>query len=177
MPSKPSRSALGFLAVFGGLFIVLALVRGCGRPRPADLTEGDAGERARLSRRVMLGRRERALAAAVDTYRPADARLDDLSRPAVEILRGLPGVARVATPLAPTNPTRRLVHLLDWHLVSRPAFAGDARAANQGLSEADVEARYADHLLTVEDVRLHQAGCSRYLAYCTNVKTKQLVRF
>jgi hypothetical protein len=42
MPSKPNRSALGFLAVFGGLFVVLALVRGCGRPRPADVAEGGA---------------------------------------------------------------------------------------------------------------------------------------
>jgi hypothetical protein len=80
MSDRAPYSGIG-LALLCGVFLLFMALRGCdgGRPRPADLVEEDAGERARLSRRRMLDRRERALAAAVDTYQPADARLDDLA--------------------------------------------------------------------------------------------------
>jgi hypothetical protein len=174
---KPNRSALGFLAVFGGLFVGLALVRGC-RPRPADLTEGGAvPDQGRLAeRRRILDARERDLAEAVATYgtwsdgrgnfgRGDPVSLEDPSRP-VAILRRLPGVVRVEVAASPkSGPVRRrLIHLLDWHFVPRDAFAADVRAGGKPLSEDDINALYADHLLTVEDVQLHQEAALRCLA-------------
>jgi hypothetical protein len=134
------------------------------------VAEGDAvPDQARLAgRRRVLDARVRDLARAVATYAPGDlARLEDLSRPAVEILRRIPGVVRVDVPLSPkSGPVRRrLIHLLNRHFVPRSAFVADVSAARgKPLSSDDADALYAQHLLTVEGVQIDQAAALRCLA-------------
>jgi hypothetical protein len=61
-----------------------------------------------------------ASAEAVEKYQPTIAgRVDDLGRPVVDLLRQLPGVAEVQMVAANGKPTRRLIHLRDWHYVPR----------------------------------------------------------
>jgi hypothetical protein len=82
---------------------------------------------------------------AVDSYVPKlHGRIDDLSAPAAAILRQLPGVADVEVLVAGRKPTRRIVHLRDWHLVTRDLHALDLRQpAGKPLSDA----RPADFLV------------------------------
>ncbi|MCI0459996.1 MAG: hypothetical protein L0Z62_23845, partial [Gemmataceae bacterium] len=74
-----------------------------------------AGERIELLERE-VAHAERIAVAAVDGYVPTVAdRLDDLSVPAVEILRELPGVVGVEIKVSAAAPVHRLIHLRDWH--------------------------------------------------------------
>jgi hypothetical protein len=51
----------------------------------------------------------------VKAYVPkVNGRIDDLSTPAAEILRQLPGVAKVEVLVAAKKPTHRVIHLADW---------------------------------------------------------------
>ena len=60
-------------------------------------------------------------------------------------LRTLPGVDSVELRLAPASPTRRIIHILDWHFVDREAFQADTPDAN-----------YEDHLTLVRTVQANQ---------------------
>jgi hypothetical protein len=65
-----------------------------------------------------------ASAEAVEKYQPQDkGRVDDLGRPAADLLRQLPGVASVEVVPAEGKPARRLIHLRDFHYVPRDLFA------------------------------------------------------
>lgn len=57
--------------------------------------------------------------------------------------------AQVEVPLQPSRPTRRIVHVLDWHFVQREAFEADTPGAD-----------YDEHL---ELVRTIQDGQRRSL--------------
>jgi hypothetical protein len=93
---------------------------------------------------------------AVDSYVPKlQGRIDDL---AADILRQLPGVAV-------RKPTRRIVHLRDWHLVPRELHGVDLRhAAGKALSDEEIDVLHAEHLLEVELVQLEQATVLKCLA-------------
>jgi hypothetical protein len=90
----------------------------------------------------------------------AKGRIDDLAVPAAEILRQLPGVARVDQPLKPSLVTKRLVQLRVFHFVPRERFEIDNRAAGKPLAETDIALRYQ---LQVELVQMEQVATLRCL--------------
>jgi hypothetical protein len=96
---------------------------------------------------------------AVKTYVPkAAGKLDDLTTPAGDILRELPGVADVEILVKAQKPTHRVIHIRDWHFVSRDAFALDfEQAIGKPLTDQD----YREHLLQVD--QLEQAAVLRCL--------------
>jgi hypothetical protein len=103
-PMKPDWRALTLLASLCPAWLLFTLAPGCGASRPTDL---EALQARLAERRGLIDRRTQEPAAAVDAHSPADVtRLDDLSRPAAETLRGLPGVARVDVRLSPAHPIR-----------------------------------------------------------------------
>ena len=70
--------------------------------------------------RFEVQRRKDMLLEEVARYKPAKAaRIDDLSTEVAGTLRSLPGVEQVEAPLSPAKPTKRLIHLLDWHYTDR----------------------------------------------------------
>ena len=96
---------------------------------------------------------------AVAAYVPAVAGdINDLSSPAADILRRLPGVVEVEVLVAATRPTHRIVHVRDRHYVSRDLYAIDFRAA---AGEELTDRRYDEFLAEVELVQVEQAGVLR----------------
>src|SRR5580765_1279729 len=81
----------------------------------------------------------------------------DLSADAAELLRGLPGVSHVDA-VAVEKPTKRIIHLLDYHYVPRDLYALDFKAATgKELTDDDynrflddVESVQADHAATID---------------------------
>jgi hypothetical protein len=109
--------------------------------------------------------KERAAAAeAVEKYQPQDkGRVDDLGRPAADLLRQLPCVVSVEVVPAGGKPIRRLIHLRDFHHVPCDLFA--LELGGQGaISEEEIELRYQEHLLQVELVQLEHLALLRCLA-------------
>src|SRR5262245_747913 len=75
---------------------------------------------ARLEEQVGKARKE------TPSYRPKNAgRIDNLSYSAEDILRQIPGIADVEVAVPAKNPTHRIVHIRDWHHVSKELFALD----------------------------------------------------
>jgi hypothetical protein len=109
--------------------------------------------------------KERAAAAeAVEKYQPQDkGKVDDLGRPAADILRQLPGVVSVEVVPADGKPARRLIHLRDFHYVTRDLFALELRGQG-AIAEEEIEVRYQEHLLQVEMVQLEHLALLRCLA-------------
>lgn len=58
---------------------------------------------------------------------PTVGPINDLSIDAVAVLRQLPEVATVERSGPNSRPTQRIVHLLDWHFVTRDDYAADLR--------------------------------------------------
>jgi hypothetical protein len=56
--------------------------------------------------------------------------VDNLGRPVADLLRQMPGVAEVQVVPADGKPTRRLIHLRDWHLVPRDLVARELRGSS-----------------------------------------------
>jgi len=66
--------------------------------------------------------------------------------------------------VAVRKPTRRIVHLRDWHLVPRELHAVDLRqAAGRAVSDEEVDVLHAEHLLEVELVQLEQTAILKCL--------------
>jgi hypothetical protein len=98
---------------------------------------------------------------ATDNYVPkVQGRIDDLTTPAAMILRKLPGVARVEQPLRPARVSDRLIHVLDWHYVTKEWFAKD-NLARASISPTDLDLRYQEFLLQVELVQMEQMATFR----------------
>jgi hypothetical protein len=138
-----------------GIWFAIA-VAGCSS-RPETATIGDRIKQ--LERQVEHERHSSEQ--AVKTYVPkAAGKLDDLTTPAGDILRELPGVADVEVLVKAPKPTHRVIHVRDWHFVSRDAFALDfEQTIGKPLSDQD----YREHLLQVELVQLEQAAVLRCL--------------
>lgn len=62
--------------------------------------------------------------------------------------------AQVEVPLQPSRPTRRLVHVLDWHFVPREAFEADTPGAD-----------YEGHLELVRTIQANQRKLLESLAW------------
>jgi hypothetical protein len=121
----------------------------------------------RLSRLEGEAERQRdASAKAAADYAPkVPGRLDDLTAPAADLLRQLPGVVEVEALVSPARPTRRIIHLRDWHFVPEELYALDLRrAAGRPVPEEQVKPRYREFLLEVELVQLEQAALLKCLS-------------
>jgi hypothetical protein len=172
MPRHPDRVRLLFgpyqpppLRKGHSCFAILAALAcaaaGCSSGGEGQPTEG------RLSRlQVQVERQREASAKAAADYAPkVRGRLDDLTPPVADLLRQVPGVVEVEALVSPAKPTRRIVHLRDWHFVPEDLFALDlGRSAGKPLSDAEVKGRYRELLLEVELVQLEQAALLKCLA-------------
>jgi hypothetical protein len=103
----------------------------------------------------------KASAQAVAAYTPKLAgRLDDLTVPAADLLRQLPGVAEVEVLVRAAKPAHRIIHLRDWHYVPADLLRQDA---GKPLSDEAADALHRAHVLEVELVQLEQEGVLRCL--------------
>jgi hypothetical protein len=163
--TKRGRALAVLLAA--AALVALAAVALRNRFQPGeDDAESQVSEERLCKLRLRIEREAAAVDATVEAYRPKVAgRLDDLTSPAEDLLRGLPGVAEVERLVTPKKPTRRIVHLRDLHLVPRDLFALDVRqAAGKELSDAHVDRQYEQHLLETELVQIEQTAILRCLA-------------
>ena len=63
--------------------------------------------------------------------------------PAEAIVKSLPGVVSVERTSSGENPTKRIIHIRDWHFVSKDIYAKDLRdTAENPLSDAEIDALY-----------------------------------
>jgi hypothetical protein len=112
--------------------LLLALLSGCSNSGREPAAEDRI---LRLEQQVEPQRK--ASAQAVDAYTPKlSRRMDDLSVPAADLLRQLPGVADVEVLVSFEKPTHRIVHLRDWHFVP-PDFLRQDAGKPLSVEEAD----------------------------------------
>jgi hypothetical protein len=71
-----------------------------------------------------------------------------------EVLRQLPGVARVEVLVSAANPKHRIIHIGDWPYVPKDRYAPELRKA--GLTPEEVEEGYREFLDDVERVQQEQ---------------------
>jgi hypothetical protein len=136
--------------------LLLILLAGCSKSGQEPAVEGHI---LRLERQVESQRN--ASAQAVADYAPKLAgRLDDLTIPAANLLRQLPGVADVEVLVRVEKPTHRVVHLRDWHFVPKELFRQDA---DRPLSDEEADTLHRAHVLEVELVQREQEGVLRCL--------------
>ena len=112
-----------------------------------------------------LAEREKEIEQAVASYAPkSKARIDDLAAPADDILRGLPGVVQVEFLVKADKPTRRAIHLRDWHYVAKDLYAIDMKQVHgRELTEQEIDQLHRELLLEVELVQLEQLAILRCL--------------
>ena len=87
-------------------------------------------------------------------------RIDDLNHSVEGLLRGLPGVADVEVHQA-YKPSHRIIHLRDWHYISRDLFAIDHR--EEALTDEELDEHYHEFLKQVDSVQLEQMTLLRTL--------------
>ncbi len=131
------------------LVVFLLFLGGCGRPT-GDTKHEDHIQR--LEREIAEERQ------ASHQYLPkVTGQLDDPTTPVVDLVRQLPGVVDVEVLVTASRPTRRIIHIRDWHFVPRDLYALDLRqAVGRKLADDEVEARHRELLLEVELVQLGQ---------------------
>tara|TARA_R110000868_G_scaffold206763_1_gene455625 strand:+ start:825 stop:1628 length:804 start_codon:yes stop_codon:yes gene_type:complete len=79
-------------------------------------------------------------------------------------LRKFPGVHSVTSTPIKAIPKQTIIHLLNWHFVSKADFAADLSDSSEGkLSEAEIEKRYLEFLNDVEAIQKEQKQILRYL--------------
>ena len=149
--------AIVALVLFTGV-VALAVYLYVGRPLPLT------GERIPALNKLVAEQEEES-AQAVANYRPSNkARIDDLDVSVVDLLRQLPGVVQVEVSVAAEKPTHRIVHLRDWHFVSKDLYAIDMKAAHgRELTAEEIDRLHQELLLEVEAVQLEQMALLRCL--------------
>jgi hypothetical protein len=90
--------------------------------------------------------------------------LDDLGTDAGGVLRTLPGVVAVRRDGPWGKPSRRIVHVLNWHFLPHNLLALDLRAQRPGIDDAGVAKAYREHLVEVEAVQAEQQELLEVLA-------------
>jgi len=109
-------------------------------------------------------------------------RLDDLDQSVEGLLRGLPGVADVEVHQA-YKPSHRIIHLRDWHYISRDLFAIDHR--DEALIDEALDQQYHKFLKQVDSVQLEQMTLLRTLIqqhglkrlYCEGLTSKDMPNY
>ncbi len=90
--------------------------------------------------------------------------IDDLNVSAERFLRNLPGVDEIEVKVRVKRPTHRIVHLRDWHLITRDSFAIDARnTSEKELTEEEINQLYSEFLLQVGAIQTEQLAILRQL--------------
>ena len=156
------RKAVGILVVVIGAVALAFFLKGNSRtatPTPTAIEN----RIPKLQKR--LADRKKEIEGAVDAYSPkANSRIDDLSVPAAEILRGLPGVVQVEMLVKADKPTGRIVHLRDWHYVPKDLYALDMKQVHEReLTEQELDQLHQELLLEAEVVQLEQMALLRCL--------------
>lgn len=101
---------------------------------------------------------------AVAGYVPAvPGRIDDLTVRAVQLLQKLPGVIGIEVPSLTGPRTARIIHLKDWHFVSKEMFATDLRDQSDAISNEEIDSQYEAFLQHVEAVQIEQTTLLRCL--------------
>ena len=109
-------------------------------------------------------------------------RLDDLDQSVEGLLRGLPGVADVEVHQA-YNPSHRIIHLRDWHFISKELFAIDHHV--EALNDEELDQQYHEFLKQVDSVQLEQMTLLRTLIqqhglkrlYCEGLTSKDMPNY
>ncbi len=108
---------------------------------------------------------EEESAEAVANYVPKSSiQIDDLDSSIADLLRQLPGVAKVESSKTTDKPTSRIIHLRDWHFLPKALFAQDVETANdQKMSPNEIDRLYQEFLLEVDLVQIEQIALLRCL--------------
>jgi hypothetical protein len=79
-------------------------------------------------------------------------------------LRKLPSVHSVTSTPSKSKPKQIIIHLLNWHFISKEDYAADLSDLSNGkLSEEEFEKRYLEFLKDVEAIQKEQKQILRYL--------------
>lgn len=79
-------------------------------------------------------------------------------------LRKLPEVHSVTSTPTKSKPKQIIIHLLNWHFVSKEDFAADlSDSSDVKLSEAEIEKQYLEFLNDVEAIQKEQKQILRFL--------------
>lgn len=79
-------------------------------------------------------------------------------------LQKLPSVHSITSTPIKTKPKQIIIHLLNWHFVSKEDFAADlSDSSDDELSEAEIDKRYLEFLDDVEAIQKEQKQILRYL--------------
>ena len=110
---------------------------------------------------------------AGETYEPSiKGNVEATDAPVVDILKQLPGVVAVEVPVQVERPKHRIVHLKNWHFLSKDLFAADIREVQgEEIPDAEIDALYEELLLEVELVQLEQIALLRCLIEHHGLKT------
>ena len=116
--------------------------------------------------RAQLEKIEKETEQAVRTYAPKKLdRIDNLSISVEPIIKSLPGVEKVIVTGA-KNPTKRIIHIVDWHFVDKDDYRIDMEHAHaKKLTDAEFDEMYRELLLVVEMVQAEQMGLIRCLRH------------
>ena len=173
MKKMESSSTCTFRAISSSSCILI--VGGGEQPAPVaeePVTKMQSGERTPEERqssieqlRQRLDNDRAKLDAIADTYQPSvTGKITEMNVSAEEILNSLPGVVSVERMSSGENPTRRIIHIRDWHFVTKDDYAKDLRGtAENPLSDAEIDAQYEQLLLEVEMAQLEQLVLLRLL--------------
>jgi hypothetical protein len=131
---------------------------------PSEAVQALRGRVATLKARVEEERAE-ADTLVAQYFSAAAPRLDNLSTPAADLLRGLPFVERVDVALRARRPACRVIQIRDYRWMPLEAFRSKVLAPrDRGRSVEEIELLYQEFLLKVELVQLQQAAALRCLA-------------
>ncbi|MAX39921.1 MULTISPECIES: hypothetical protein [Gimesia] len=79
-------------------------------------------------------------------------------------LRNLPEVHSVTSTTTESKPKQIIIHLLNWHFISKEDFASDLSNSSDGrLSEAEIDKQYLEFLNDVEAIQKEQKQILRFL--------------
>ncbi|MCA9020228.1 MAG: hypothetical protein KDA74_08815, partial [Planctomycetaceae bacterium] len=79
-------------------------------------------------------------------------------------LQKLPSVHSVTSTPTKSKPKQIIIHLLNWHFVSKEDFAADLLDSSDSiLSESEIDNRYLEFLDDVEAIQKEQRQILRYL--------------
>lgn len=108
-------------------------------------------QRLRTTDQVAKSETERAVAA----YKPSKSLADSL--------RTIPFVTRIKA-IEPKQPVKTVIHLRDWHFLTRDVFDADVRAAHDDpVTDAELNELYESFLVEVERVQAEQIAILRCL--------------
>lgn len=87
-------------------------------------------------------------------------------------LRKLPSVHSVTSTPIKNKPKQIIIHLLNWHFISKDDYAAEISDSSDGkLSEAEINKRYLKFLNDVQAIQNEQKQILRYLIKHHNVRS------